>query len=71
MKTNNIIVFAPLRGWYAGSSGRYSTAGVFAPLRGWYQVFSVHAPHREVFAPLRGWYTKYITEYRKMEELNA
>lgn len=24
-----------------------------------------------VFAPLRGWYTKYITEYRKMEELNA
>ena len=25
----------------------------------------------EVFAPLRGWYTKYITEYRKMEELNA
>jgi len=20
---------------------------------------------------LRGWYTKYITEYRKMEELNA
>lgn len=36
MKTNNIIVFAPLRGWYAGSSGRYSTAGVFAPLRGWY-----------------------------------
>lgn len=51
MKTNNIIVFAPLRGWYAGSSGRYSTAGVFAPLR--------------------GWYTKYITEYRKMEELNA
>lgn len=24
-----------------------------------------------VFAPLREWYTKYITEYRKMEELNA
>lgn len=24
-----------------------------------------------VFAPLRGWYTKYITEYRKTEELNA
>lgn len=24
-----------------------------------------------VFAPLRGWYTKYITEDRKMEELNA
>lgn len=26
---------------------------------------------KKVFAPLRGWYTKYITEYRKMEELNA
>ena len=26
---------------------------------------------RPVFAPLRGWYTKYITEDRKMEELNA
>ena len=25
----------------------------------------------KVFAPLRGWYTKYITEDRKMEELNA
>ena len=28
-------------------------------------------PHLVVFAPLRGWYTKYITEDRKMEELNA
>ena len=25
----------------------------------------------KVFAPLRGWCTKYITEDRKMEELNA
>lgn len=44
---------------------------VFAPLRGWY-LFSMAASYLYlVFAPLRGWYTKYITEDRKMEELNA
>lgn len=30
-----------------------------------------HVQDHSVFAPLRGWYTKYITEYRKTEELNA
>ena len=44
---------------------------VFAPLRGWYMLMMGNHADTPVFAPLRGWYTKYITEYRKMEELNA
>lgn len=44
---------------------------VFAPLRGWYNIHLKIKEKYLVFAPLRGWYTKYITEYRKMEELNA
>ena len=44
---------------------------VFAPLRGWYQKKMYYRRYEYVFAPLRGWYTKYITEDRKMEELNA
>lgn len=44
---------------------------VFAPLRGWYMNRNKDAGFNQVFAPLRGWYTKYITEYRKTEELNA
>ena len=44
---------------------------VFAPLRGWYLHVTGNGWLNLVFAPLRGWYTKYITEYRKMEELNA
>ena len=41
------------------------------PLRGWYGNKIMTNEQIQVFAPLRGWYTKYITEYRKMEELNA
>ena len=44
---------------------------VFAPLRGWYNHVEPDEEEDYVFAPLRGWYTKYITEDRKMEELNA
>ena len=64
-------VFAPLRGLYYLISKRAAIASVFAPLRGWYEETKEGAEQNAVFAPLRGWYTKYITEYRKMEELNA
>lgn len=44
---------------------------ILAPLRGWYFLAGFFLCSQLVFVPLRGWYTKYITEYRKMEELNA
>ena len=44
---------------------------VFAPLWGWYKEADGSKGLVSIFAPLRGWYTKYITEYRKMKELNA
>lgn len=68
-KTTN--VFAPLRGWYAEMLDKWRELMVFAPLRGWYYMSRLIWDAVGVFAPLRGWYTKYITEYRKMEELNA
>ena len=64
-------VFAPLRGWYEYAYLPGNGQLVFAPLRGLYKRFKSLDDIRAVFAPLRGWYTKYITEYRKMEELNA
>lgn len=64
-------VFAPLRGWYDKRKGENYYVPVFAPLRGWYENEMSDAVNKKVFAPLRGWYAKYITEYRKMEELNA
>ena len=66
--------FRPLAGIsYNGCSERpTSVATSFRPLNGDGTAFCVFANITEpVFAPLRGWYTKYITEYRKMEELNA
>lgn len=48
-----------------------ATYKVFAPLRGWYSLALTKLDEALVFAPLRGWCTKYITEDRKMEELNA
>ena len=70
-KWRELMVFAPLRGWYYMSRLIWDAVGVFAPLRGWYVQPHFYELLHEVFAPLRGWYTKYITEYRKMEELNA
>ena len=64
-------VFAPLRGWYHLPASGTAERLVFAPLRGWYSIPTATILHVPVFAPLRGWYTKYITEDRKMEELNA
>ena len=64
-------VFAPLRGWYRIFAKTRRRMLVFAPLRGWYVEAALPEAKNPVFAPLRGWYTKYITEYRKMEELNA
>ena len=64
-------MFSPPYGDGTNSNRVELRISVFAPLRGWYcdqPAFSVGC---QVFAPLRGWYTKYITEDRKMEELNA
>ena len=55
----------------AECSVKFTGNQVFAPLRGWYKNQTNSVCKILVFAPLRGWYTKYITEYRKMEELNA
>lgn len=66
-----ISVFAPLRGWYLQVPHKHGDQRVFAPLRGWYRQRRRNPKLFGVFAPLRGWYTKYITEDRKMEELNA
>lgn len=45
---------------------------VFAPLRGWYLISDEEKYWEECFRPPYGdGTTKYITEYRKMEELNA
>lgn len=64
-------MFSPPYGDGTNSNRVEFRISVFAPLRGWYlQVPHKHGDQR-VFAPLRGWYTKYITEDRKMEELNA
>ena len=72
MKTNNIIVFAPLRGWYRHSLSIQMELRSFRPLTGMVlHRLLLFLLSRPVFAPLRGWYTKYITEDRKMEELNA
>ena len=54
-----------------GPSSGCRNGYVFAPLRGWHNLKVVQGKNGMVFAPLRGWYTKYITEYRKMKELNA
>lgn len=65
------MVFAPLWGWYQEADGSKGLVSIFAPLRGWYHSGQAERTALLVFAPLRGWYTKYITEYRKMKELNA
>lgn len=65
------MVFAPLWGWYQEADGLKGLVSIFAPLRGWYHSGQAECTALLVFAPLRGWYTKYITEYRKMKELNA
>ena len=69
--TRLLTVFAPLRGWYFIIEDRDGKTIVFAPLRGWYTLRYWPVSIIWVFAPLWGWYTKYITEDRKMEELNA
>ena len=54
MKTNNIIVFAPLRGWYHELYAPRNQLRVFAPLRGWYKIMFYKFEESKVFAPLRG-----------------
>ena len=67
-----IDLFSPPYGDSTPTYVRFLVAEhVFAPLRGWYGNSFDISGNVFVFAPLRGWYTKYITEYRKMEELNA
>ena len=69
--TGRDVVFAPLWGWYRMTRRCTRLLTVFAPLRGWYTLRYWPVSIIWVFAPLWGWYTKYITEDRKMEELNA
>lgn len=64
-------MFSPPYGDGTNSNRVEFRISVFAPLRGWYNEMCNLRRANRVFAPLRGWYTKYITEYRKMEELNA
>lgn len=40
-KWRELMVFAPLRGWYYMSRLIWDAVGVFAPLRGWYMSIVV------------------------------
>lgn len=48
-KWRELMVFAPLRGWYYMSRLIWDAVGVFAPLRGWYTKYITK--HRKTEEP--------------------